>query len=328
MKSFKTPFFFGLVGALALAAGTLAPDEARAQDAWEPERPVEFVITTSPGGGSDLYARFITSVVQKLGFWDQPLLPANHPGGSGAVAFNYLFGQKRDPHYIMITLNSIITTPLIQKDLSFSYEDFTPISLLALDPFFLWVPVDSPIKTLDGFLAEAKSRSITVGGTGSKQEDQTLFTMIQSTADTKDFAYVPFSGGSKVAAALVGEQLEASVNNPSEQVQYMKAGRSRAICAFLDERSAGFPDVPTCKEKGLDLTYFNMRSIMAAPGITDQQQKGLAQAMKRVFDSREWQDFVKKNGLEARYKGPEEFAKFLDGFAKMHKEILTEAGWI
>ncbi|MGH8916400.1 MAG: Bug family tripartite tricarboxylate transporter substrate binding protein, partial [Acidimicrobiia bacterium] len=162
----RTPVGVALAagGFAALLTLTLAPI-ARAQTtdlAWVPERPVEFVITTSPGGGSDLYARFITSVVYKLDLWDQPLLPANHPGGSGAVAFNYLFGKKGDPHYIMITLNSIITTPLIQEDLPFTYEDFTPISLLALDPFFLWVPADSPIKSVDDFLAEAKSRSMNV----------------------------------------------------------------------------------------------------------------------------------------------------------------------
>lgn len=327
----KTATLLALCGSAALLTLTVAPN-ARADQAtklaWTPDRPVEFVITTSPGGGSDLYARFITSVVFKNHIWNQPLLPANHPGGSGAVAFNYLFKHKGDPDMIMITLNSIITTPLIQGNLPFSYKDFTPISLLALDPFFLWVPEDSPFKTLDDFLAAAKKKSLTVGGTGSKQEDQTLFTMIQDKANLKSFSYVPFSGGAKVAAALIGHQLQATVNNPSEQIQYMKAGRSRALCAFLDERSATFPDVPTCKEKGLDITYFNMRAIMAAPGITAQQQKGLAQAMKEVYDSPQWQGFVKKYGLEARYKGPKEFGDFLGKFAKMNKEILTKAGWI
>jgi tripartite-type tricarboxylate transporter receptor subunit TctC len=291
-----------------------------------PNRPVEFVISTAPGGGSDIYARYIIGVIEKLQLSPQTFLPVNKEGGAGAVAMQYLASKKGDPHAIMITLNSFITTPMLQK-LPFTTQSFTPIALLALDSFFLWVPADSSFQSLDDFLNAAKEREITVGGTGSKQEDEILFTLIRMRAGTKPFKYVPFEGGGAVATALAGKQVEATVNNPSEAISFFP-DKVRPLAAFLDERAPAFPDVPTAKELGLDITYANMRSIVAAPEISREQREWHIGLMKAVYDSTDWQDFVKKNALEARFLGGDDFGKFLSDFEALHKDIMTEAGWL
>src|SRR5919202_2946825 len=169
--------------------------------ATQPSRPIEFVISTAPGGGSDIYARFIQSVIEKQKLSPQPVLPVNKPGGAGAVAFQYVFEKKGDMHYIMITLNSFFTTLIVQK-LPYQATDFTPIANLALDPFFLWVNQESPWKTAQDFIKAAKESELTVSGTGSKQEDEILFLRIKEVAGTKPFKSVPQRGGGGVAAAL------------------------------------------------------------------------------------------------------------------------------
>src|SRR5215216_1032566 len=184
-----------------------------------PTRPTEFVISTAPGGGSDIYARFMQGIIEEQKLSPQPVQPVNKEGGSGAVAFTYVFEKKGDMHYIMITLNSFFTTLIVQK-LPFQATDFTPIANLALDPFYLWVTEDSPWKTAEDFVKAAKETELTVAGTGSKQEDEILFLRIQEVGGTKAFKYVPQSGGGTVASALAGGQVQASVNNPSEGLPF------------------------------------------------------------------------------------------------------------
>src|SRR5690348_11664376 len=198
----------------APATGSAAASAATLEN---PTKPVEFVISTAPGGGSDIYARFMQGVIEKNKLSPQPVQPVNKEGGSGAVAFTYVFEKKGDMHYIMITLNSFFTTIITQK-LPYKATDFTPIANLALDPFFLWVNDDSPWKNAQDFVTAAKANSLVVAGTGSKQEDEALFDRIADTMGTKPFTYVPQTSGSTVAAAVAGHQggVVASVNNPSE----------------------------------------------------------------------------------------------------------------
>src|SRR5207302_6773053 len=132
-------------------------------------------------------------------------------------AFTYVYDHKGDMHYIMITLNSFFTTIITQK-LPYKATDFTPIANMALDPFFLWVNDDSPWKTAQDFVAAAQKDSLTVAGTGSKQEDEALFDRIADTMKTKPFTYVPHTSGATVAAAVAGHQggVVPSLNNPSD----------------------------------------------------------------------------------------------------------------
>src|SRR2546428_4452987 len=215
----------------AAASGTTQPTGVAA---ISPTRPVEFVISTAPGGGSDIYARFMQGVIEKQRLSPQPVQPVNKEGASGAVAFTYVFEKRGDMHYIMITLNSFFTTIITQK-LPYKATDFTPIANLALDPFFLWVNEDSPWKTAQDFVKAAQDKSIVVAGTGSKQEDEALFRRIPAPAHTKPFTFVPQTSGATGAAALAGHQggVVATVNNPSEGLPLYQAPRKlRPLCAF------------------------------------------------------------------------------------------------
>jgi tripartite-type tricarboxylate transporter receptor subunit TctC len=291
-----------------------------------PTRPVEFVISTNPGGGSDIYARFIIGIIEKHGLSPQPFLPVNRDGGAGAVAMQYVDAKKGDPNAVMITLNSYITTPMLQK-LPFTTDSFTPLALLALDSFFLWVPSDSPWRTFDDFLRDARQREVTVAGTGSKQEDEILFKLIEMRAGTRPFKYVPFRGGGDVCTALAGSQVEATVNNPSECAPFYPE-RTRPLAAFLDERSPAYRDLPTAKELGLPITYANMRAVVGAPNVNRDSQRWHIDLLRKVYDSPDWQDFVQKNALEPTFMSGDDFGRFLRDFEQLHKELLAAAGWL
>ncbi len=303
-----------------------------ASTAQQPTRPIEFVISTAPGGGSDIYARFMQGVMEKNHLSPQPVTPVNKEGGAGAVAFQYVFEKKGDMHYIMITLNSFFTTLIVQK-LPFQATDYTPIANLALDPFYLWVQEESPWKTAGDFVKAAKEQELTVAGTGSKQEDEILFLRIQETAGTKPFKYVPQSGGGTVASALAGGQVQATVNNPSEGLPFYSGTprKLRPLCAFTPNRptSGAFKDLQTCKEQGLDISdYYIMRAVMGAPGMSAAQTKFWVDLFKQVYDSSDWQGFMTQNNLDPDFRSGDEFKKFVADYDKLHRDIATKNGWL
>ena len=314
----------------ATTAPTVAPTAAPILT-----RPVEFVISTAPGGGSDIYARLWIGIMQKENALSTSVLPINKEGGAGAVAFTYVFEKKGDPHYIMVTLNSFFTTIITTKGLPYKATDFTPIANLALDPFLLWVNADSSIKTAQDFVAAAKAKSITVAGTGAKQEDEVLFRRIQALAGTQAFTYIPQTGGGAVATALAGHQggVEATVNNPSEGAGLYTASPSkiRPVCAFTPDAIAQgtYKGLVTCKSQGLDISdYYIVRSVVGPPGLTPAQTTFWAGVFKKVFDSADWKKFVSDNALVPDYRAGDDLKKLFDQYNQLHIDIATKNGWL
>jgi tripartite-type tricarboxylate transporter receptor subunit TctC len=314
-------------------AATTAPTAA-ATAAPVLTRPVEFVISTSPGGGSDIYARLWIGYMEKEKALNTSVLPINKEGGAGVAAFTYVFEKKGDPHYIMVTLNSFWTTLITQK-LPFKSTDFTPIAMLAEDPFFLWVTEDSPIKTAQDFIKAAQERAITVSGTGSKQEDEVLFRRIQEENKTKPFNYVPQSGGGAVAAALAGKQggVEVTVNNPSEGLSLFQASprKIRPVCAFTKEspKEGAFKDLATCKSQGLAIDdYFIARAVLGPPGLTQAQQDYWVGVFRKVSGSADWKSYTTTTAQASVFRTGAEFKKFIEDFETLHRNIATKNGWI
>jgi len=324
----------GGTGTPAATTAPAAAATATAVVAAQPTKPVEFVISTAPGGGSDIYARIMQGIIDKAKLSPQPVNPLNKDGGSGAVAFNYVFEKKGDMHAIMITLNSFWTTLITQK-LPYKPEDFTPIANLANDPFLLWVNEDSPWKTAADFIAAAKDKELVASGTGSKQEDEVLFRRIQEVAGTKAFKYVPQTGGGAVATALAGHQggVEVTVNNPSEGRALFQASprKLRPLCTFqaASPTTGPFKDLATCKSQGLPIDdYYVVRSIMGPPGLSAAQQKFWVDVFKGVYDSKEWQDFAATNALDLKFVAGDDFKKLVGEFTKLHTEIAQKNGWL
>ena len=207
-----------LAGALAVAGSLAVSNVAMA---WEPKKPVDFVIMAGKGGGADKMARLMQSVIEKKGIASKPFVPINKPGGSGAEALLHMKNTKgaNKDHTVMVTLNSFYTTPMRQPVLDVDISTFTPVARMAEDTFLLWVHVDSGIENIDQFVeaAKAKGNDWIMAGTGKGQEDQ-LLTDFLNRAYGLDMKYVPFKGGGRVAKELAGKHANSTVNNPSEQL--------------------------------------------------------------------------------------------------------------
>ena len=296
---------------------------------WEPKKPVDFVIMAGKGGGADKMARLMQTVIEKHGFSSKPFVPINKPGGSGAEALLHMKSKDGDNHTVMVTLNSFYTTPLRQPKLEVDISTFTPIGRMAEDTFLLWVNVDSGITNVDEFVTAAKAAGDQwiMAGTGKGQEDQLLTTFLNQ-AYGLSIKYVPFKGGGRVAKELAGNHCNSTVNNPSEQLGFYEAGKTRAIAAFTPQRLPLFPDAPTFRELGKDYVYFMQRSVVGAPGMSAEAAAYYRDVFARVYASDEWQAYMKKKSLQGGWLTGDKLKAYWGREKAIHEIILKDIGEI
>jgi len=184
----KTRYAFAAF--LGAAAFGLAPVSATA--AWEPTRPVELIVPAGTGGGADQMARVVQGIISKHNLMKQPMIVVNKSGGAGGEGFLDVKGSRNNPHKLIITLSNLFTTPLA-TGIPFSYKDLTPVTMMALDEFILWVNAEKPYKTAKEYIDAIKAApdgQFRMGGTGSKQEDQ-IITVALEKATGKKLTYIP-----------------------------------------------------------------------------------------------------------------------------------------
>jgi putative tricarboxylic transport membrane protein len=310
-----------VVGAAALGIFALT-GMARA---WEPTKPIDFVIMAGAGGGADQIARFLQSVAEKNDLTTRPLVPNNKGGGSGAEALILLNGTNDPDHTILVTLNSFFTTPLRQENLGIDVSTFTPIQMMGVDPFVLWVHKDSGITSFEQWLEKVKAANgeYVMGGTGTGQEDSLVFTFLENTYGL-NMKYIPYDGGGAVAKDLAGQQIMASVNNPAEAKGFYEAGDVVPLVTFSDERLPAYPDVPTVKELGQDFSYYNQRAVVGAPGQSADAAKYYQDLFQTIYDTKEWQDYMKSESLSPLPMSPEEQKAYWATQIERHKKLLAE----
>jgi tripartite-type tricarboxylate transporter receptor subunit TctC len=327
-----------LLPVVAGAALMLSAASAAVAAAWEPNKPVEFVVPAGTGGGADQMARLIQGIIVKHKLMKESLVVVNKSGGAGAEGFLAVKEAKGDPHKIIITLSNLFTTPMA-TGVPFNWKDMTPVSMMALDQFVLWVNADKPYKTAAEYIAAVKAAGpskMKMGGTGSKQEDQIITVGLEKATGTK-FIYVPYKGGGEVAVQLVGGHIDSTVNNPVEAVAQWRAGKLRALCVFDHDRmpykekvtdTQSWADIPTCKEAGIPTDYVMLRGLFMAPGVTPEQTAFYVDLLKKVRETPDWKDFMEKGAFNTTSMTGADFRKWLESAEKTHQQLMAEAGFL
>jgi putative tricarboxylic transport membrane protein len=319
----------------AVIAAAFAPLAAQA---WEPTKTVEFIIPAGTGGGADQMARAVQGIVAKHGLMKQSIVPINKSGGAGAEGFLDVKGAKGDPHKIIITLSNLFSTPLA-TGVPFNWRDLTPVQMLALDQFVLWVNAKTPYKTAKDYIEAAKKAGpgkMKMGGTGAKQEDQIITAAIEQKTGVK-FTYIPFKGGGAVATQLVGGHVDSTVNNPIEAVAQWRAGNLRPLCVFDPNRmpyknkvtaDMSWADIPTCKEGGLDVDYLMLRGIFMPAGVTQDQVNYYVELFKKVMATPEWTALMEQGAFNRTTLTGKEYADWVAREEARHVSLMKSAGFI
>jgi putative tricarboxylic transport membrane protein len=305
--------------------------------AWEPTKPVEIVVAAGAGGASDQMARMIQAAVQKNNLMKQPMVVSLKGGASGAEALIYMKSSEGDAHKFLIAYSLIHTLPLSAK-IPFDWRNLSPVALVALDQFVLWVNSGLPYKSVKEFTDAAKTANpvFKMGGTGSKREDHILTVFMEKKTGAK-FNYLPYKSGGEAATQLVGNHTQANVNNPSENLEVWRAGQVRALCVFDGARmeykvkvtsEQSWNDIPTCKDQGLDVEYTMLRAMFLPGKVTSEQTAFYVDLFRRLSQTPEFKDYMEKQALKPAFTTGPDLIKFLEKDEALHKQLMTEAGFV
>jgi len=319
---------------LSVACVALTAGEALAQ--WKPNRPIEFIATAGPGGGTDNIARTVQGIITKYKLTDQPIVVVNKGGGSGAEGYIYGKAMAGDPHKIIFGTSNTWQQPMVSK-VAYSHTDLTPIAALAQDEFLLWVKQDAPYKTGLDFVNAAKGKDFKMGGAQSKDTDEVLTRLIEKASGIK-LTYIPYKSGAEAAVQLAGGHIDAHVNNPSESIGQWKGSTQRPVCVFSPQKltsttkvtaTEGWSDIPTCASQGLAVNQFQQPRTAWLPGkVTAQQTAFYVDLLKKVQAQPEWAEYIERTSQSSVFLIGAEFDKFMkEDIERVHK-IAAENGWL
>ncbi|WP_064712430.1 Bug family tripartite tricarboxylate transporter substrate binding protein [Rhizobium bangladeshense] len=320
------------------SAMTLAVAVATPALAFEPKRPVEFVVTSGPGGGTDTFARTVQSIITKHELIGTSIVVTNKGGGSGAEGFVYAAGYKGDPYKLTFGTNNEYLLPSVAA-VPYKPEDLTPIAAMALDEFLIWVNGKSEIANAAAFVeaAKAKPGSVQFGGSQSKDTDQILVSSLAEAVGAK-FRYIPFKSGGEATTQLAGGHIDANVNNPNENRGQWQAGMVKPLCVFRSDRfpqsdavhdGKGWHDIPTCKEAGIPLENYRMpRTVWLPAGVEEDVVAFYRDILKKVSETPEWQEYLTKTSLTGQFMVGDEFQGYIEKDKATVSEVLKREGWL
>lgn len=293
-----------------------------------PEKPIEFITHSAPGGGSDVFARRVADMIGKEKLIPVPLVVINKSGGGGAVAVAYVASKKNDPNMIFATTTSIYST-IARREVNVTLNDFKPICALIQDPSVFVVRADAPYKNVKEFIAAAKKKRKGINqGMGSIGSTDHIMSRRIEKATGVEFNLVSFKQTVEANTALLGGHVDFSIGNPSELAGQIEARTVRPIAVLTDERLPYLPNVPTLKEEGIDLSFAQIRGIWATKNTPDDVVQYLENCFRKLAKTESWGKYLKDEMVLDRFMGHEDFKKWLESNIKSLEIDMKELGLI
>ncbi|NBR29277.1 MAG: tripartite tricarboxylate transporter substrate binding protein [Betaproteobacteria bacterium] len=306
----------GVAGAPALAQG------------WKPTRPVEVVVHTGPGGGSDTLARAVAQMIEKEKLVPVRLQVVNKTGGNGSVAAAYLAEKKGDVNTIAFFTGVWLTNPLVAAEAKVTLRELTTIARLVLEPAVIAVKADSPFNTMKDFIEAAKKAPGTLKQSGGSitSRDNVVRQLLQKSTGAQ-WAYISFPGGGERISALLGGHVNMMVIEPQEAGEHIRAGTMRVLAQVAGKRLPSFANVPLLKEAGYDVPVVpQVRGVVAPPGIPKENLDYWEDVFRKFTRTAAWKKYLDDNQFEDGYQNSAELLKFVDTFSGQMSEILKDAG--
>lgn len=313
---------------ITLAGSALLAIGGAGAQSFTPTRSIDFVVHTGPGGGGDVHARAINAIFEK-----EKLLPVranviNKPGGGGAVATAYMAEKKGDTHTIGLYTALWLTRPLSSKEVRVQFHELTPIARLALDPAIIVVKHDAPYKSIADFIEAAKKAPGQLKQAGGSIESRdNLNRLLLQRITGASWVYVPFPGGGERVANVLGGHAQLYITDAPEVKEHVRKGSLRVLVQLTEKRLPQFPDVPTIKEAGIDLTIIqSVRGIVAPPELPKEAVDYWVGVLKRLTQTGSWKRYIDDNQLEDGFQTGAELMKSSQEFIDQRREIYRQAG--
>jgi putative tricarboxylic transport membrane protein len=312
---------------VAAVVGTAALLATAAQAQPYPSKPIEFIVHTSPGGGTDLFARGVSEFMTREKIFSQPLVVSNKPGGSGAIAFNYVKGKRGDAHVVLTMATGSFLSAVGRSDLGLALENFTPLASFGLDPQAIAVAWDSKYKTIKDLIEAGKREPNAIASsiTSATGTARVLLYLIERETGAK-FKYVSFKSGSEATTAVVGGHVPFTPENLNEMMGHVEGKKLRVLAVTGNKRLAAVPDAPTMKELGYNVTLGTGRGFVMPAGVPKEHAVAMEAALKRVYDSAAYKEFAARNNFEDMYMGSADFGRYLAQLSTEMAAFLAHIG--
>lgn len=317
------------IGVLAAVLGVLALPAAEATaQAFKPTRPVELVVHTGPGGGSDVFARIVNNI-----FEQEQLLPVranvvNRSGGGGAVAMSYVAEKKGDPHVIAFYTSVWLTAPLTTKEARVQFTELTPIANLIYDPSLIIVRSDSPYRTLNDFVEAAKKSPGKLLQAGSSvQAIGNLIRQVVQKQSGAMWTYVPMPGGSERITAILGGHAQILIGDPGEVKEQVQSRAMRVIAQMAERRLPAYPDVPTLQESGFTMPNIRtVRGVVAPPGLTRDAVAYWEGVFDHLVKTDAWRKYLSESQSEDGYVKGDQLLQLAEESLAARREVFKDVG--
>jgi putative tricarboxylic transport membrane protein len=291
-----------------------------------PTKPIEFVVHTAPGGGSDLFARLIADTINRGKLTSQPVVVVNKDGGGGAVALNYV-AERKDPHTIFVVPTTTFVTAFMRAKIQAPREDYKPIAMAGGDLNVFAVREESAYKTPNDLAAAAKAKPKgVVVGFGSVGATGHMVAHLFARAAGIQFNYLSHRSGGDAVVALLGGRLDMVPENPGEMMQHVKAKKVRIIAVASESRHLALPDVPTLKESGYPAVLELGRGFVGHKTMSDEAANYMTAALKKVFDMESYQGYLKQNMMRSVFLDGKAFGGFMEEKYKALRPVIEELG--
>ena len=318
----------GLNSLAALTTAVLAVaicTNARGQN--YPTRSIEVVVPTSPGSGTDIYARALADIVRREKLLPRQLLVQNRTGGSSLIAINYFQTKRGDP-YTMIAATGTVAIMAAREDVKIGLENYTPLALLAVDPQAVMVSADSPYKTLRDLAEAARKTPDTIVGaiTNPLGSGRQFIHYLEKLAPGAKFKFVTFKGGGEAVLSVAGGHTHFTTENLSEGLAMLESKKLRALAITSLTRLPQMPDLPTAAEAGYKIDAGTLRGFSFPAGVSKDIAAQMEKVLERAHKTPAWQDQVKRYYYEDRYLGSAEYAKLLVQRVEEYRAFFRDIG--
>ncbi len=295
---------------------------------YQPVRPIELVVHSAPGGGSDVFAREVVAMVEKEKLLAQPIRVVNKIVDAGLEAMEYLVDKKGDDHTIAVFTNTWVATPLTSAKAKYSVKDLTPIVRLVLEPTIAVVHANSPYKSMNDFVAAAKKNPDTLKQAGgSVTAIESLTGLLLQNATGAKWTFVPTPAVKDRIANLLAGDVQIIIPQPQDVNEHIVSGRVRPIAALTEKRLTVLPQVPTIKEQGINVPIIaNARGILAPPGVSKEVIVFWEDFFARLTQTASWKKYIAANQVEDVFIKGGELGPFLDEQTKLMRSVLQQAG--
>lgn len=314
-----------------LAVGALAGTGESIAQPWKPTRSVEIIVGSGPGGGADITGRLMQKQFQEKLLTDVATSVVNKTGGGSTLSFIYLNQHPGDAHYLALTLQPMITGPLMIAD-QIKYTDMTPLAHLINEYVGFGVRPDAPYKTGRDVIERLKKdpTSLSIGLSTALAGSNHLATVLALKAagvDIKKLRVVVVKGSTEAVAGVMGGHLDIAAGSAAGMMPFIESGKLHGIAVSGPKRLGGaFANVPTWKEQGVDSVYANWRGVVGPKGMTAPQIAYWDGVFAKLAQMPEWRDELARLLQDPVYLNSRDTQKYLDSQHQELRGVLVDLG--